>query len=38
MPECIDVLGGAFRDLADGGGTDRRRSDSFVPATQPGAL
>ncbi len=38
MPECVAVLEAAYRDLADGKGTDRRRSDSFVPATQPDAL
>ncbi|MBI2324048.1 MAG: hypothetical protein HYU87_03685 [Chloroflexi bacterium] len=30
MAEVIDVLEVAYRDLAAGRGTDRRRSDSFV--------
>ncbi len=38
MADCIDVLERAYRDLADGRGTDRRRSDSFVPTSSPGAL
>lgn len=38
MPECIETLETAYRDLADGRGTDRRRSDSFVPTARPGAL
>ncbi len=38
MPECIEVLELAYRDLADGRGTDRRRSDSFVPTSRPDAL
>lgn len=38
MPDCIQVLERAYQDLADGKGTDRRRSDSFVPTSRPGAL
>jgi alanine dehydrogenase len=38
MPEVIATLEGAYRDLADGRGTDRRRSDSFVATTRTDAL
>lgn len=38
MPDCIAVLEAAYGDLADGKGTDRRRSDSFVPSSHPDAL
>ena len=38
MPECIETLEAAYRDLADGRGTDRRRSDSFVATSRADAL
>ncbi len=38
MRECIETLEPAYRDLADGKGTDRRRSDSFVATSRPDAL
>jgi ornithine cyclodeaminase/alanine dehydrogenase-like protein (mu-crystallin family) len=38
MPECIATLENAYRDLAAGRGTNRRRSDSFVGAGREGAL
>jgi len=38
MRECIDALDLAYRDLAAGRGTDRRRSDSFVPGPVDGSL
>lgn len=38
MPECIAALEDAYRELAHGRGTNRRRSDSLVPATHPEAL
>ncbi len=38
MAECVDVLEEAYRELAAGRATDRRRSDSFVRTSRPGAL
>ncbi|MDE3112612.1 MAG: ornithine cyclodeaminase family protein [Chloroflexota bacterium] len=38
MRECIDALAIAYRDLASGRGTDRRRSDSFVAGPVEGSL
>ena len=38
MRECIDALDLAYRDLAAGRGTDRRRSDSFVAGPSEGSL
>lgn len=38
MREAIDVLEVAYRELAAGKGVNRRRSDSLVPTTTPGAL
>ena len=38
MPECIAALEDAYRELAAGRGTNRRRSDSFVPTARPDAL
>lgn len=38
MPECIDALEDAYRELAHGRGVNRRRSDSLVPTTRPDAL
>ncbi len=38
MRECIDALAVAYRDLATGRGTDRRRSDSFVAGPAEGSL
>lgn len=38
MRECIDVLEVAYRELAAGRGTDRRRSDSFVAGPVEGSL
>ena len=39
MPDCIAVLEEAYRELADGRGITRTRSDSVVPATRDdGAL
>jgi len=38
MAECVDVLDTAYRELAAGRATDRRRSDSFVQTSRPGAL
>lgn len=38
MRECVDTLETAYRELAAGRGTDRRRSDSFVPGPQEGSL
>ncbi|MEK7860839.1 MAG: ornithine cyclodeaminase family protein, partial [Chloroflexota bacterium] len=38
MAECVDVLEEAYRELAAGRATDRRRSDSFVQTSRPGAL
>ncbi|MDE3101443.1 MAG: ornithine cyclodeaminase family protein [Chloroflexota bacterium] len=38
MRECIDALDLAYRDLATGRGTDRRRSDSFVAGPSEGSL
>lgn len=38
MRECIDALETAYRELAAGRGTDRCRSDSFVPGPREGSL
>jgi ornithine cyclodeaminase/alanine dehydrogenase-like protein (mu-crystallin family) len=38
MRECIDALDVAYRELAAGRGTDRRRSDSFVAGPVEGSL
>ena len=38
MPECIAALEDAYRELAQGRGVNRRRSDSLVPTTRPDAL
>lgn len=38
MRECIDALETAYRELAAGRGTDRRRSDSFVAGPAEGSL
>lgn len=38
MRECIDALEVAYRELAAGRGTDRRRSDSFVAGPVEGSL
>ena len=38
MPDCIDVLEDAYRELAHGRGVSRTRSDSFCPTTRPDAL
>lgn len=38
MRECIDVLELAYRELAAGRGTDRRRADSFVAGPVEGSL
>lgn len=38
MPECIATLEEAYRELAFGRGTNRRRADSLVPTANPDAL
>jgi ornithine cyclodeaminase/alanine dehydrogenase-like protein (mu-crystallin family) len=38
MPECIDVLEDAYRELAHGRGVSRTRSDSFSETARPDAL
>ncbi len=38
MPECIDILEDAYRELAQGRGVTRRRSDTFSPTTRKDAL
>jgi len=38
MPECIAVLEDAYRELAEGRGVNRRRTDSLAPTTRPDAL
>jgi ornithine cyclodeaminase/alanine dehydrogenase-like protein (mu-crystallin family) len=38
MGECIDALEESYRDLANGHGTNRRRSDSLVPGKEPGTF
>ncbi|MGK0298555.1 MAG: alanine dehydrogenase [Gammaproteobacteria bacterium] len=35
MPECIDALEDAYRELGQGRGVNRRRSDSLVPGKDP---
>jgi len=38
MPECIDVLEDAYRELAEGRGVSRTRSDSFSETARSDAL
>ncbi len=38
MPDCLDVLEDAYRELAHGRGVSRTRSDSFCPTSRSGAL
>jgi|SRR5690242_17448009 alanine dehydrogenase len=38
MPDCIEVLEDAYRELAHGRGVSRTRSDSFCPTARPDAL
>ena len=38
MRDCLDVLEDAYRELAEGRGVSRRRSDSFAPTSRPDAL
>lgn len=38
MPDCIDVLEDAYRELAHGRGVSRTRSDSFSETLRPDAL
>jgi ornithine cyclodeaminase/alanine dehydrogenase-like protein (mu-crystallin family) len=38
MPDCLDVLEDAYRELAHGRGVSRTRSDSFCPTSRPDAL
>ena len=38
MPECIEVLDDAYRELAHGRGVSRRRSDSLTATNRPDAL
>ncbi len=38
MPECIDALEDAYRELAQGRGVNRRRSDTFAPTVRKDAL
>jgi len=38
MRECVAILEDAYRELAAGRATDRRRSDSFVHGARDGAL
>lgn len=38
MPECIDALEDAYRELAHGRGVNRRRTDSLVPGEDPETL
>lgn len=38
MPECIAALEDAYRELANGRGVNRRRSDCLVPTKRPDAL
>lgn len=38
MPECIDVLEDAYRELSAGRGVNRRRSDTFAPTSRADAL
>ena len=37
MPECIDALEDAYRELAAGRGVNRRRSDTLAPTARPDA-
>ena len=38
MPECIAALEEAYRELAEGRGVNRTRSDTMTPTTRPDAL
>lgn len=38
MPECIAVMEDAYRELAEGRGVSRTRSDSLAPTRRPEAL
>jgi len=38
MPECIEALEDAYRELAQGRGVNRTRSDTFAPTTRQDAL
>jgi alanine dehydrogenase len=38
MPECMAALEDAYRELAEGRGVSRIRSDSFTPTTRPDAV
>lgn len=38
MPECIEALEDAYRELAQGRGVNRPRSDTFAPTTRKDAL
>ncbi|HYM19111.1 MAG TPA: ornithine cyclodeaminase family protein [Micropepsaceae bacterium] len=38
MPLCLDALEDAYRELAEGRGLSRRRSDSFAPTSRQDAL
>ena len=38
MPECIDALEDAYRELAQGRGVNRRCSDTFAPTVRKDAL
>jgi alanine dehydrogenase len=38
MPECMDALEDAYRELAEGRGVNRRRSDSLAPTGRADAL
>ena len=38
MPQCMEVMEEAYRELAAGRGVNRRRSDTLAPTTRPDAL
>jgi alanine dehydrogenase len=38
MPDCLDALEDAYRELAEGRGVSRQRSDSIVRTNRPDAL
>ena len=38
MPECMEVMEEAYRELAAGRGVNRRRSDTLAPTARPDAL
>jgi alanine dehydrogenase len=38
MPDCMDVMEEAYRELAHGRGVNRRRADSLAPTSRPDAL